>query len=192
MTAEDERWAEKAGTDGALGCVLRVRALAQEGDERLATQRRAAEAFAASPLLADRSRGLIELGSNLRTRGEMEEARAFLRQALDLASRSESAWLARQARSELSASGARPRRERISGLESLTPSERRAADLAVEGMTNRQIAETLWVTRKTIEYHLHNVYAKLDVGSRGELAELFESEVTGLSEPDAAADPARP
>ncbi len=173
LTAEDERWAERAGANGALGCVLRVRALAQEGEERLSTQRRAVEALVCSPLLADRSRAQLELGSTLRLRNEPEEARSILRQALDLASRAESTWLARQARSELEASGARPRRERIRGLEALTPSERRVAELAAEGMTNRQIAETLWVTRKTVEYHLRNVYAKLEVSSRGRLAEVL-------------------
>lgn len=170
LTAEDAYWAERAGVRGALGCVLRVRALAQEGDERLATQRQAAEAMAASPLLADRARALAELGITLRLRGELDEARQVLRQALDIASRAEAALLTGEIRSELEASGARPRRERISGLEALTPSERRVAELAAEGMTNRQIAEGLWVTQKTVEYHLRNTYAKLGIGSRGALA----------------------
>lgn len=173
LTAVDAASARRAKTSGSLGCVLRVRALAQADGERLATQRLAAEAFAASPLLADRSRSLIELGTTLRHAGELEEARAVLRQALDFASRSESAGLAAQARGELEASGGRPRRERISGLESLTPSERRVAELAVEGMTNRQIAETLWVTTKTVEYHLRNTYSKLEISSRAGLGPVL-------------------
>lgn len=175
LTAVDERWAERAETKGALGCVLRVRALAEEGDVRLATLRGAVESLAASPLVADRSRALLDLGSCLRARGEQAEARSVLRQALDLASRCESTLLLRQARAELEASGARPRRERISGLEALTPSERRVAELAGEGMTNRQIAESLWVTRKTVEYHLRNVYVKLAIKSRAELGEVLRA-----------------
>lgn len=173
LTALDARWAERAGTNGALGCVLRVRALAEAGDERLTTQRRAVAALAESPLLADRARGLAELGVSLRERDELAEARDVLRQALDFASRSESALLVRWVRDELDAAGARPRRERISGLEALTPRERRVAELAAEGLTNREIAETLWVTQKTVEYHLGNVYTKLQINSRGHLADAL-------------------
>ena len=173
LTAEDARWAERAGTKGVLGCVLRVRALAQRGDERLATQRRAIGAFAASPLLADRALALAEIGTELRERDELEEAREVLRQALDLASQSEAALLSRQIRGELEAAGARPRRERISGLEALTPRERRVAELAAEGMTNREIAEELWVTHKTVEYHLRNTYSKLKISSRARLATVL-------------------
>lgn len=166
LTAEDAGWAERAGTNGALGCVLRVRALALDGEERLRTQRQAVASLAESPLLADRARALAELGTELRERGEVEEARGVLREALDLASRSEAAWQARLIRGELEAAGARPRRERVSGLEALTARERRVAELAAEGMTNREIAEALWVTQKTVEYHLRNTYSKLEIASR--------------------------
>jgi DNA-binding CsgD family transcriptional regulator len=65
--------------------------------------------------------------------------------------------------------GARPRRLAFSGVDSLTASERRIAEMAAGGMTNRLISEELFLTRKTIEKHLTNVYRKLDVSSRAEL-----------------------
>ena len=70
---------------------------------------------------------------------------------------------------ELRAAGGRPRRFELSGAESLTPSERRVCALAAEGSSNPQIAQALFVTRRTVETHLTNAYRKLDIGSRDEL-----------------------
>jgi DNA-binding CsgD family transcriptional regulator len=78
--------------------------------------------------------------------------------------------LASRAQTELAASGARSRRVRRGGLEALTPSERRVGGLAARGLTTREMAEALFVTPKTVEFHLRNIYQKLDIGSRGELA----------------------
>jgi DNA-binding CsgD family transcriptional regulator len=64
----------------------------------------------------------------------------------------------------------RPRREALSGVDSLTPSERRVADLAAAGRTNRDVAQALFVTPKTVEVHLSNAYRKLGIRSRRELA----------------------
>ncbi len=75
-----------------------------------------------------------------------------------------------RARSELYATGARPRRDALKGVESLTPSERRVADLAAEGNSNREIAQELYVTPKTVEVHLSNAYRKLEIKGRRELA----------------------
>jgi DNA-binding CsgD family transcriptional regulator len=78
--------------------------------------------------------------------------------------------LSRRARQELVATGARPRRPRISGAGSLTPRERQIAELAAEGESNRAIADRLIVSEKTIEWHLANAYRKLDIRGRGGLA----------------------
>ena len=78
------------------------------------------------------------------------------------------------ARTELAATGARPRRAILTGLDSLTPSELRVAELAGNGLTTRQIAEALFVTPKTIEFHIRHIYRKLDVGSRAELAAVMD------------------
>ena len=112
---------------------------------------------------------LVELGGARRRAGHRAAAREPLRAAIDLADRTGAAAFGDRARDELRATGARPRRERLSGPASLTASERRVAQLAVEGRTNRQIAQELFVTMKTVEMHLSNAYRKLDIGSRGEL-----------------------
>jgi DNA-binding CsgD family transcriptional regulator len=94
-----------------------------------------------------------------------------LQEAADLAHRGGAALLYHRARTELAASGARPRREALlSGPASLTPSERRIAELAAGGHSNREIASSLFVTPKTVEYHLRNAYRKLDIQTRGELS----------------------
>ena len=82
--------------------------------------------------------------------------------------------LAQRAADELAASGARKTRLLLSGVESLTPSERRVADIAARGLTTRQIAESLFVTPKTVEFHLRHIYQKLDIRSRSELAALLD------------------
>ena len=74
--------------------------------------------------------------------------------------------LAQRAETELRATGAKPRRVQLTGLEALTASERRIAELAAEGLTNREIAQTLFVTPRTVEGHLTNVFNKLDVKAR--------------------------
>ena len=68
------------------------------------------------------------------------------------------------------ATGARPRRIALSGVESLTPSERRVAEFAASGPTNREIAQALFVTQRTIEVHLTSIYRKLGISSRSQLA----------------------
>jgi DNA-binding CsgD family transcriptional regulator len=73
------------------------------------------------------------------------------------------------------AAGARPRRAALEGPDALTPSERRVARLAVEGLSNREIAQTLFVTTRTVELHLTHAYAKLGVRSRGDLPEALRS-----------------
>lgn len=112
---------------------------------------------------------LVELGGAQRRAGHRAAAREPLRAAIDLADRTGAAAFGDRARDELRATGARPRRQRLSGPASLTASERRIAQLAVEGRTNRQIAQELFVTIKTVEMHLSNAYHKLDIASRGEL-----------------------
>ena len=67
----------------------------------------------------------------------------------------------------------RPRRVMLSGLDALTPSERRVAELAARGLTTRQVAEALFVTPKTVEFHLRHTYQKLDINSRDQLAAML-------------------
>jgi DNA-binding CsgD family transcriptional regulator len=91
----------------------------------------------------------------------------LLARALDLAAGCGAGALATRAREELVTAGARPRRERLNGVEALTASERRVAHMAAAGMTNREIAQALFVTIKAVALHLTHVYEKLDITGRG-------------------------
>ena len=169
LMAHDVAAAQAAQRPGSLGMALRRRALAQhEPQVAIATLREAVAALEGTDLRRELGWALHDLGARLRIRGDRVEAREPLRRALELAARTESALLARHAHAELDASGARPRRERLEGVEALTPAERRVAQLAAEGLTNRQIAETLWVTLKTVEVHLGRSYGKLGISGRGQ------------------------
>lgn len=120
---------------------------------------------------------LVEYGAALRRSNERQASREPLRRGGELAERCGAAPLAQRAREELEATGARSRSLVLSGVESLTASERRVAQMAAEGMTNTEIAQTLYVTRKTVETHLRHVFQKLDVGSRRELPEALDLRV---------------
>jgi DNA-binding CsgD family transcriptional regulator len=102
-----------------------------------------------------------------------------LRRALEHSHAGGASALEERARRELVATGARPRRAALSGLESLTPSELRVGELAGRGMTTRQIADALFVTPKTVEYHLRHIYQKLGINSREELAETMRRAGSG-------------
>jgi DNA-binding NarL/FixJ family response regulator len=102
------------------------------------------------------------------------EAREPLRRALELADACGAQTLADSVRSEIYATGARPRTTAVRGVLALTASERRVVDLASEGQTNRDIAQALYVTPKTVEVHLSNAYRKLGIRSRRELASALE------------------
>jgi DNA-binding CsgD family transcriptional regulator len=123
-----------------------------------------------SPARLEHARALAELGAALRRAGKRGEAQQTLRQALDLADRCGGQAVADHARAELVITGARPRRARIAGLEALTASERRVAQLAAQGMTNRQIAQALFVSQPTVVTHLSHCYQKLNIDSRQQLA----------------------
>lgn len=116
---------------------------------------------------------LVELGGVLRRSGRRRDCQEPLREGLQLADAMGARPLAETAMSELRATGARPRRAAYSGVEALTPAELRVGRLAAEGLTNREIAQELFVTAKTVQTHLSSVYRKLDAGSRRELPSLL-------------------
>lgn len=116
---------------------------------------------------------LVELGAALRRTNQRAEAREPLREGLELARRCGAAATARRAYDELTATGEKVRRWTPIGVESLTPSERRVAEMAANGMTNRQIAQSLFLTVKTIEAHLAATYDKLGIRSRQQLPEVL-------------------
>ena len=165
LVGEELELARRFGAPGGIGAVLRVTALVGESD-RVARLQDATAVLEESARPLELARALVDLGAALRHERKPSEAREPLRQALDLALRAGADGLAQRARDELLASGARPRRTAPRGVESLTPSERRVAGLAAAGRTNREIAQELFVTEKTVEGHLRNAYGKLEVSSR--------------------------
>jgi DNA-binding CsgD family transcriptional regulator len=124
----------------------------------------------------ERARALTDLGASLRRRNHRAEARELLREALDAAHRLGAGRLSAYAETELRATGARPRRIVLTGLDSLTASERRVAELASQDLTNREIAQTLFVTSRTVEGHLTSVFRKLRLDSRHELSAALAQE----------------
>jgi len=134
-----------------------------------------------SPALLERAASLIEWGAALRRAGQRSQARRALAQGLDVAARCGAQPLAARAREELHVAGARPRRDWIVGVEALTPSELRIVRLARDGRTNRQIAQELYVSIKTVEGHLARAYGKLGIASREELERVLDVEKTRVS-----------
>jgi DNA-binding NarL/FixJ family response regulator len=123
----------------------------------------------------ERAKALAALGEALRRARRPTDAREPLRKALELAEVSGATALVERIRSEIYATGARPRTTALSGVGSLTASERRVAGLAADGLSNRDIAQTLYVTPKTVEVHLGNAYRKLGIASRRELPDALAS-----------------
>jgi DNA-binding CsgD family transcriptional regulator len=163
--ADARRW----GTARAIGTALHSAALLQTGDERSERLAQAVAILSDSPARLEHARALVDLGATLRRGNRRASARAPLREALDIADACAAHPLATRAGQELSAAGGRPRRPRISGVDSLTASERRIAGMAAGGMSNPEIAQALFVTKKTVESHLSNAYRKLDITSRSQL-----------------------
>ena len=121
----------------------------------------------------ERARAHAAAGAALRRTGRPVEARDPLRLAVDLAHRCGATELEDEALAELRAAGGRPRRRLTTGAGSLTPSERRISELAAAGSRNRDIAESLFVTTSTVEFHLRHAYRKLGIASRTELREAL-------------------
>jgi DNA-binding CsgD family transcriptional regulator len=170
---EDELvWARRWGAPGALGRVLRL--LGTTGPApRVDVLSEAVASTEGSPARLEHAKSLVALGSALRLERKPAAAREPLRQGLELATRCGATPLARRARAELQAAGGRPRRHMLTGPGSLTPSERRVAELAAKGASNREIAQELFVTPRTVEFHLTGVYRKLGVSTRTGLSEAL-------------------
>jgi DNA-binding CsgD family transcriptional regulator len=166
LSEEELDLARAFGAKRALGVALRASGLVAGGRRGQALLGEAIEVLAGADTRLEQARARADLGALLRRANHRVEARHLLRQAVDTAYRLGATALAGRAETELRATGAKPRRVLLSGLEALTASERRIAELAAEGLTNREIAQTLFVTARTVEGHLTNVFNKLDVKAR--------------------------
>ncbi|HEV7772122.1 MAG TPA: AAA family ATPase [Conexibacter sp.] len=173
------------GSARALGVSLRAVGMVTEDGERLALLEEAAAVLEQSPAQLELARTLVDLGAAQHAAGQRTVARETLRNGLDIAHHASADGLAATARAALVAAGARPRRPAVRGTDALTPSERRVAELAERGLTNREIAQALFVSTKTVEFHLRNAYFKLRISSRNELGNALHTGVTVASEPEA-------
>ncbi|HLM09933.1 MAG TPA: AAA family ATPase [Thermoleophilaceae bacterium] len=180
LAREELRLAELLGTPRAVGIAQRAVALVGPADERQSMLETAMATLEGSAARLELARVTCELGAELRRHGERSAARDILRRAHALAAECGAIRLANRARDELGRSGARLIREPASGVDALTPSEVRVAELAAEGLTNREVAQALFVSEKTVETHLGRVYRKLDIKSRHALpGALTERQATG-------------
>jgi DNA-binding CsgD family transcriptional regulator len=173
LASQELAHARRWGAPRPIGRALRVLGLTEGGEAGLRSLRDSVLALESSPALLERAHSLVEVGSALRRARKRIEARDRLRAGLDLAQRCGASALATRAHEELIAAGAKPRTAAISGAASLTPSERRIAAMASEGLTNREIAQALFVTPRTVEMHLSNAFRKLRIASRTQLGDAL-------------------
>jgi DNA-binding CsgD family transcriptional regulator len=154
----------------SLGMALRAAALLERPDDSIDLLLEATSVLEGSQARLEHARALTDLGAALRRNRNRADARDPLRQALEIAHRCGATALTARARTELVATGARPRRIALTGRDALTAAERRIAEMAAEGQTNSEIAQALFVTTKTVDTHLGHAYQKLNIHSRNQLA----------------------
>jgi DNA-binding CsgD family transcriptional regulator len=192
LAGEELELARRWGAPRTLGVALGAVAELQSGEQQLVTFVEAVTVLRGSGAELELGKALLRWGGALRRANLRARSRPPLQEALELAVRCGSPPLVEQARIELAAAGARPRRPLRTGVEALTASEWRIASLAASGMSNRAIAQALFVTVKTVETHLRSVYRKLGVSGRRELGVALGEPAHALSKPaPASGEPAQ-
>ncbi|WP_158575902.1 AAA family ATPase [Streptomyces corynorhini] len=175
--------ARSADLPCALGAGLELWAASAGDEERPLLLEEAEQVLTGTRAALARARVRVARGQELQRLGETKAAREVLRkgweEAYDVGSRS----LHTVAHRALLAAGARPRRPVSRGVGALTQSESQVARLAAEGRSNASIAESLYVTQRTVEVHLTSVYRKLGLSGRRQLRDALEPEVADASEP---------
>ncbi len=169
IVTEGESRARSFGAQHVIGTMLRARSSIETKRRAIQTLRDSVDALETSGPPHELAHSCLELGAALRRDGQRSESREPLRKALELGHLCGADGVARRAVEELAAAGSRPRSVFRTGVASLTASELRTAKLAAEGLGNVEIAQQLFVTRKTVEKHLGNAYTKLEIPSRDEL-----------------------
>ncbi|MFN8216813.1 MAG: AAA family ATPase [Solirubrobacterales bacterium] len=162
--------AQALGSPRCEAVALRAIGVLEGGEEGIARLRDSVALLRPGPARFELACSLAELGAALRRANLRSEAREVLREALDRGQRCGAERLEARVQAELRIAGAKPRRRAVSGAAALTPAERRVAEAANAGATNREIAQDLFVSLRTVEMHLTNAYRKLGIASRAELA----------------------
>jgi DNA-binding CsgD family transcriptional regulator/tetratricopeptide (TPR) repeat protein len=166
-------WAPASGAPVVAGMLSRCRAvLSEDSAEAEALFEDACEKHALDAPPVERARSQLAYGEWLRRERRRTDSRTQLRNALDTFEGLGMASWAERARGELTATGETARKRDVSTLDDLTPQELRIARLVAAGGTNRDVAAELYVSPKTVEYHLRKVFMKLGVASRVELARV--------------------
>jgi DNA-binding CsgD family transcriptional regulator len=173
MARDDLERARRWGAASGIGIALRATGLLEGGAASVRRLREAAELLERSPARLEQARALTDLGAALRRGNHRSEARGPLQKGLELARRCGARAVAQRARIELQAAGGRSSEPEHHGMQDLTASERRVAEMAAEGHSNPEIAQILFVTRKTVETHLGHVYRKLSISGRSELGQAL-------------------
>ncbi|MRH92153.1 AAA family ATPase [Nocardia sp. SYP-A9097] len=161
--------ADASGTDWALGVLARSRALLRDGEAADLLYREAIERFERTRIAVHLARTHLVYGEWLRRENRRIEAREQLRIAYEMLNRFGAAAFAERARRELLATGESVRQRTIEAREVLTAQEAQIAALARDGLTNSEIGAELFISARTVEWHLRKVFTKLDVTSRKEL-----------------------
>jgi DNA-binding CsgD family transcriptional regulator len=176
LAREELDLAREWGAPTAIGVALRALGLLGRGDQRTTLLGEAVGVLREAGAPLEEARAMRDLGRELLRTGKARQARAELRAALGLAQKCGADGLVETLGRDLAEAGARPRRGTEIGLASLTPAERRTALLAARGLTNREIANRLYVTRRTVEMHLSRVYRKLSISDRRDLSVVTSDE----------------
>ena len=164
---------QASGTELALGMEARSRALLSEGAAAEALYREAIERLARTHARVHLARAHLLYGEWLRRERRRREAREHLRTALEMFTSMGTAALADRANRELVATGERARKRSVETRDDLTPQEAQIARLARDGLSNADIGARLFLSQSTIAYHLRNVFSKVNIASRHELAHVL-------------------
>jgi len=166
--------AEASGTDWIVGVAARSRALLTEGETAEDDYRLAIERLQRTPLGMELARAQLVYGEWLRRETRRVDSREQLRAAHALFERIGAAAFAERARRELSATGEKVQRKAEATAVQLTAQESQIARLAAQGLTNPEIATQIYVSPRTVEWHLRKIFNKLGIASRRELSKAIE------------------
>ncbi len=161
------------GAPRTLTRALRTAGQAVGGREGLALLEEAVAVGEPSEARLELAYARADLGGELIRQRRRREGRETLRHALEQAQKCGATALAERVRGELGAGGGRPARLELTGIDALTPAERRVCELAALELSNREVAQKLFVTEKTVELHLTNAYRKLGIRSRFQLVSVM-------------------